>query len=82
MAALLRSCARVPLLELGAQGVRLGLGTHAPGVTRGFLFATASAYSYHPLLVRLGLGVCACLGGSQPCLGTAPGKSILGGIQS
>ncbi len=48
-AALLRTTARIPLLELGAADIRLGLGTHAPGVTRGFAFLTLSAWSYAPL---------------------------------
>jgi len=49
VAALLRTCARIPLLELGAADIRLGLGTHAPGVARGFAFLTISAWSYAPL---------------------------------
>lgn len=48
-AALLRTCARIPLLEVGAADIRVGLGTHAPGVTRGFAFLTVSAWSYAPL---------------------------------
>jgi hypothetical protein len=31
-AALLRTCARIPLLEVGAADIRVGMGTHAPGV--------------------------------------------------
>lgn len=50
MAVLLRSCARVPLMEIGASGVRFGCGSHGPLVTRGFVFATASVWSYQPLL--------------------------------
>ncbi|KAL6746103.1 hypothetical protein V8C86DRAFT_3121422 [Haematococcus lacustris] len=77
----LRSEVRTPLLELGAQAIKLGLGTQAEGVLRGFLFASVSCWHYRPLLAawepvvepwQLLLHLDRNLRGHQ-CAGVAPG---------
>jgi hypothetical protein len=47
---MIRNSLRVPIAEVGAQELQLGISTSVPGINRAFMFLTASVNTYNPLL--------------------------------